>query len=149
MANHKISLAPVVVLNPRLSELSTASSAMPCGSKVLIDRFGRAAEGTAAGKDLSAGTPKDLRSEAKYLHPAAARDRRQLSKARMIDSEEIVLLRDKRQKVESKKAASYRAAAQEKMEKLGTAKNQRQEPSQRGMKLRYLSRERTGRVSFV
>ena len=40
---------------------------------------------------------KDLHSETKDLYPAAARDRRQLSKARVIDSEEVVLLRDNRQ----------------------------------------------------
>ena len=40
-------------------------------SKVLVDQFGRAAEGTAAGKDLSAGMLKDLCSEAKDPYPAA------------------------------------------------------------------------------
>ena len=37
---------------------------------------------------------KDLRSKAKDLSSAAAKDRRQLSKARVIDSEEVVRLRD-------------------------------------------------------
>ena len=64
-------------------------------SKVLVNQFGRAAEGAAKGKDLSAGMLKDLRSEVKDLYPAAARDRSQLSKARVIDPEEVVLLRDK------------------------------------------------------
>ena len=41
-------------------------------SKLLIDQFGRAAEGAVAGKVLSAhaGMLKDLRSEAKDLYPA-------------------------------------------------------------------------------
>ena len=76
--------------------------------QVPVDQFGRVAEGAATGKDSSTGTLKGLRSEAKNLYPAAAaRERRQLSKARVIDSEEVVLLRD-------------RAAAREEMEKLGT-----------------------------
>ena len=54
---------------------------------MLADQFWRAAEGAAAGKDLSAGMLKDLRPD--------LRDCRQLSKARVIDSEEAVLLRDK------------------------------------------------------
>ena len=41
----------------------------------LIDQLGRAAEGAAADKDLSAGMLKDLRSKAKELPPAAAEDR--------------------------------------------------------------------------
>ena len=79
---------------------------------VLIDQLGRAAEGAAAEKDLSTGMLKDLHSKAKDLSSAAARDRRQLSKARVIDSEEVVRLRDKRERVDSEKAA--RAAAWEK-----------------------------------
>ena len=39
--------------------------------KVLVDQFGRAAEGTAVGKDLSAGMLRDLHPEAKDLYPAA------------------------------------------------------------------------------
>ena len=101
--------------------------------KVLIDQLGRAAEGAAAEKDLSAGMLKDLRSKAKGLSPAAARDRRQLSKVRVIDSEDVVHLRDKREMVDRKKAA--RAVAREEKKKQGTAKNQRPKPSQRGRKL--------------
>ena len=88
--------------------------------KVLIDQLGRAAEGPAAEKDLSAGMLKDLRSKAKDLGSAAARDRRQLSKARVIDSEDMVHLRDKREMVDSKKAA--RAAAWAEKKKTGNCK---------------------------
>ena len=63
---------------------------------MLVDQFGRAAEGAAAGKDWGAGMLKDLRSKVKDLYPAAAGDHRQLPKTRVIDSEEVVLLRDKR-----------------------------------------------------
>ena len=80
--------------------------------KVLIDQIGRAAKGAAADKDLSTGMLKDLRSKAKDLSSAASRDRRQISKSRLIDSEEVVRLRDKRERVDSKKAT--RAAAREK-----------------------------------
>ena len=86
---------------------------------MLIDQLGRAAEGAAADKDLSTGMLKDLRSKAKYLSRAAARDCRQLSKARVIDSKEVVLLRDERGRVDSEKAA--RAAAREEKKKQGTA----------------------------
>ena len=86
---------------------------------MLAHQFGRAAEGAAAGKDLDAGMLKDLRPKAKDLYPAAARDRRQLSKVRVIDSEEVVLLRDKKQRVDSKGA---RAATREEVKMLGTAK---------------------------
>ena len=48
----------------------------------------------AAEKDPSAGMLKELHSKAEYLSSAAAKDRRQLSKARLIDSEEVVRLRD-------------------------------------------------------
>ena len=65
--------------------------------------------------------------------PAAARDRRQLSGARVIDSEEVVLLRDKRQRVDSKKGA--RAAAREK-KKLGTSKKTSGQNQVKGMKLK-------------
>ena len=62
---------------------------------------------------------KDLHSKAKYLSSAAARGHRQLSKARVIDSEEVVRLRDKRERVDSEEAA--RAAAREERKKQGTA----------------------------
>ena len=44
---------------------------------------------------MSIGMLKDLRSKAKGLSSAAAKDRRQLSKARVIDSEKVVRLRTK------------------------------------------------------
>ena len=62
--------------------------------KVLIDQLGRAAEGAAVDKDLSIRMLKDLRSKAKDLSSAAAKGRRQPSKARVIGPEEVVRLRD-------------------------------------------------------
>ena len=47
--------------------------------------------------DLSVGIFKDLCSRTKDLSSAASKDRRQLSKARVIDSEEVVRLWDKRE----------------------------------------------------
>ena len=80
--------------------------------KVLIDQLGRAAEGAAVDKDLSIRMLKDLRSKAKDLSSAAAKDHRQLSKARVIDLEEVVRLRDERERKDNIKAV--RAAAREK-----------------------------------
>ena len=98
----------MVVLDPRLPELLTASSAMPCGwqleihlpltnQRCLSINFGGLQRGQLNVSILSAGTPKDLCSRAQDLYSAAARDRRQLSKARVIDSEEVVRLKDKRE----------------------------------------------------
>ena len=136
MVNHEISLAPVVVSNPHLPELSTA---IPCGwqrarnipvpssskSKVLVDQFGRAAEGAAAEQDLNAGMLKDLRSKAKDVYSVAVRGCRMLnSKPRVIDPKEVVhvRLRDKRERVDSNKVA--RAAAREKKSLKTSGQNQ-------------------------
>ena len=51
----------------RMATRSAPSSDKP---KVLVGQLGRAAEGAAAGKVLSAGILKDLRSKAKDLYPA-------------------------------------------------------------------------------
>ena len=63
---------------------------------------------------------KDLRSKAKDLSSAAAKDRRQLSKARVIDSEEVVWLRDERERKDNNMAV--RAAAREKKKQAATKK---------------------------
>ena len=78
---------------------------------MLIDQLGSAAEGASAEKDLSAGMLKDLPSKTRDLSSAAVRDRCQISKARVIDSEKVAHLSDKRERLDSKKAA--RAAARE------------------------------------
>ena len=62
---------------------------------------------------------KDLRSKAKDLSSAAAKGHRQLSKARVIDAEEVVCLWDERGRKDNDKAV--RAAAREK-KKQGTTK---------------------------
>ena len=73
---------------------------------MLIDQPGKADQGP------SAGMPKDLRSRAKDLPSAATKNRRQLSKARVIASEEVVRLWGEREKKSSEKAD--RAVAREK-----------------------------------
>ena len=100
--------------------METRNTPSPNKSKVFVDQFGGAAGGVAAGKDLNAGMLKDLRPKTRGLYPAAVRDGRQLSRARVIDSEEVVRLGDNRERVDNEKAA--RAFAREK-KKLGTAKN--------------------------
>ena len=87
--------------------------------KVLIDQLVRAVEGAAADRDLSAGMLKDRHSKSKDLSSAAAKGRRQLSKARAINAEEVVRLWDERERRDNDKAV--RAAAREK-KKQGTIK---------------------------
>ena len=48
-------------LERRALRMATRNTPSSNKSKVLVDQFGRAAEGAAAGKDLSAGMLKDLR----------------------------------------------------------------------------------------
>ena len=106
---------------------------------MLIDQLGRAAEGAAVDKDLSTGMLKDLHSKAKDLSSAAARDHRQLSKARVIDSEEVVRLRDKRERVDSDRAA--RAAAREEKKKQGTAEKLAARTKSKGKEVEVISLE--------
>ena len=105
---------------------------------MLIDQLGRGAEGASAERDLSAGMLKDLRSKAKYLSSAAAKDRRRLSKARVIDSEKVVHLRDKRERINSEKGA--RAAAREK-KKQRTAKKLAPRTKSKGKEIEVISLE--------
>ena len=71
VANHGISLAPVGLHLPKRYALQIATRNTPSSnkSKVLVGQFGRA-----AGKDLSSRMLKDLRSKAKHLYSAAARE---------------------------------------------------------------------------
>ena len=64
---------------------------------MLIDQLGKTTEGATADKDLNTGMLKNLYFKAKDLSSAAAKDHRQLSKARVTSSEEVVCLRDKRE----------------------------------------------------
>ena len=114
--------APRAIGYPKSHDLQMVTRNTPSSSKlkVLIDQLGKAAEGTAADKDLSIGMLKDLRSKAKDLSSAAAKDRCQLSKARVIGSEEAVRLRDERERKDNIKAV--RAAAREKKKQGATQK---------------------------
>ena len=69
---------------------------------------------------------KDLRSKARDLSSAAARDRRQLSKARVIDSEKVAHLRDKREKVDSEKVDRPAAREEKKRQELQKTSSQNQ-----------------------
>ena len=101
-----IPTAPRAISYLKRHALQMVTRNTPCSSKlkVLIDQLGRAAEGLATDRDLSAGMLKDLRSKAKDLSSAAAKDRRQLSKARVIDSGEVVCLRDERKRKDNVRA---------------------------------------------
>ena len=94
--------------------------------------------GAAVDKDLSTGTLKDLHSKAKDLSSEAARDRHQLSKARVIDSEEVVCLRDKRERVDSERAA--RAAAWTKKNR-GTAEKLADRTKSKGKEIEVINLE--------
>ena len=105
---------------------------------MLINQLGRAAKGAAADRDLSAGMPKDLCSKAKNLSSAAAKGRRQLSKARLIDAEEVICLRDEGERKENNKAV--RAAAREK-KKQGTTKELVPRTKSKGKEIEVISLE--------
>ena len=108
---------------------------------MLINQLGRAAKGAAADRDLSARMLKDLCSKAKNLSSAAAKDRRQLSKARLIDAEEVICLRDEGERKENNKAV--RAAAREEKKKQGTTKElvPRTKPKGKGIEVISLEEE--------
>ena len=100
--------------------------------------MGRAAEGAAADKDLIAEMLKALRSKAKDLSSAAAKDRRQLAGARMVGSEEVVRLRDERERKDDNKAV--REAAREK-KKQGTTKKLVPRTKSKGKEVEVISLE--------
>ena len=105
--------------------------------KVLIDQLERAAEGAAADRDSSTGMPKDLHSKVKDSSSAAAKDRRQLVKARVIDAKEVVRLQDEREKKDNK---AVRAAAREK-KKQGTTKELVPRTKSKGKEIEVISLE--------
>ena len=82
---------------------------------------------------------KDLCSKAKNLSSAAAKDRRQLSKARLIDVEEVIFLRDERERKENNKAV--RAAAKEEKKKQGTTKELVPRNKSKGKEIEVIGRE--------
>ena len=113
---------------------------------MLIDQLGRAVEGGAADRDLSAGILKDRHPKAKDLSSAAAKDHRQLSKARVIDTEEVVCLWDERERKDNDKAV--RAAAREEKKKQGIIKELVLRTKSKGRKLK-LSAWRKSWKSFT
>ncbi|KAF8535432.1 hypothetical protein BDD12DRAFT_892998 [Trichophaea hybrida] len=65
--------------------------------KHILGQLGRSVEGALADRDLGAEILRDLRSQARNLSVVAAKDRRQLTKARVIAQEEVVQLREERE----------------------------------------------------
>ena len=132
--------APRAISHLKRHALQMVTRNTPSSSRLksLIDQLGRAAEGAAADKDLSAGMLKDLRSKAKDLSSAAAKDRRQLSKARVIDSEEVVRLRDERERKDNK---AVRAAAREEKKKQAATKKLALRTKSKGKEIEVISLE--------
>ena len=64
--------------------------------KALIGQLGRSAQGALADKGLGDEMVRMLRSGAKDTSAAADKDRRHLAKARVIDNEDAVRLREER-----------------------------------------------------
>ena len=62
--------------------------------KTLVEALGKAAGGAIADSELGLAMLKDLRSQAKDISAKAAKDRRHLSKARVITTEDVVALRE-------------------------------------------------------
>ena len=126
--------APLAIL----LQIATRNAPFSSNLKVLTDQPGRAAEGAATDKDLSAGMLKDLRSKPKDLSSAAAKDRRQLSKARVIDSKEVVRLWDEWERKDNNKAVG--AAASE-TKKQGTTKKLAPRTKSKGKEIEVISLE--------
>jgi hypothetical protein len=71
--------------------------------KTLIERLGRSAAGALAEKDLGEEMLRDLRSQAKDVSVAATKDRRHLTKARVITHADVVALREERLRLDRQK----------------------------------------------
>ena len=132
--------APRAISHLKRHALHMVTRNTPSSSKlkVLIDQLGRAAERAAVDKDLSIRILKDLRSKAKDLCSAAAKGRRQLSKARVIGPEEVVRLRDEGERKDN--VVAVRAAAREK-EKQGARKKLAPRTKSKGNEIEVISLE--------
>ena len=78
------------------SHLVTSQTPRSLKLKALIGQLGRSAQGALADKGLGVEMVRMLRSGAKDTSAAAAKDRRHLTKARVIDNEDAVRLREER-----------------------------------------------------
>ena len=86
------------------SHLVTSQTPRSLKLKALIGQLGRTAQGALADKGLGDEMVRMLRSGAKDTSAAAAKDRRHLTKARVIDNEDSVRLREERIPVKAQRA---------------------------------------------
>ena len=86
------------------SHLVTSQTPRSLKLKVLIGQLGRSAQGALADKGLGDEMVRMLHSGAKDTSAAAAKDRRHLAKARVIDNEDAVHLREERIQKDAVKA---------------------------------------------
>jgi hypothetical protein len=66
--------------------------------------LGRSAQGALADKELGDEMIRTLRSGAKDVSATSAKDRRHMTKGRVIDTEEVVRLREERNRIDAAKA---------------------------------------------
>jgi len=104
--------------------------------KHIIGQLGRCAEGAIADRELEGELLRNLRSWAKDLSAASAKDRHQLTKARVIIQEDVVHLREEREQKEAEKSAraearkrKQTATASKKIEGLSTTSNREKQHS--------------------
>ncbi len=76
------------------SHLVTRQTPRSLKLKALIEQLGRSAQGTLADKGLAEEMVRTLRSGAKDTSAAASKDRRHLTKTRVVDSEGVVQMRE-------------------------------------------------------
>ena len=86
------------------SHLVTVQTPRSLKLKALIEQLGRSAQGALAEKGLANEMVKYLRSGAKDTSAAAAKDRRHLTKGRVIDNEQAVDMREERMQKDAVKA---------------------------------------------
>jgi hypothetical protein len=92
--------------------------------KHIIGQLGRCAEGAIADRELEGEMLRNLRSQAKDLSAASAKDRRQLTKARVIALEDVVHLREEREQKEAEaRKRKQTATASKKIEGLNATSN--------------------------
>jgi hypothetical protein len=99
--------------------LITSTTPRSLKLKSILEQVGEAAQGAMADKELEAEMLRTLRAAAKDTSTAAAKDRRQLTKARVITSEDVVRLRDERLRIDAQNAA--RAEARRRKQKVVAA----------------------------
>ena len=82
----------------------------------MVDQLGAIAQGALADLDIRDQVLTNLRSQAKYQSQQSTRDRRHLSKARVINSEDVVALREEREAKDQAKLAKKNTKKNRKLE---------------------------------